>query len=112
MKTNAARLLDKLGISYQILTYEVDPADLAAESAAQKMSLSPEQVFKTLVVRGDTTGICFTVVPGNAQLDFNTVRIIILHLTCSFGKGERFEFPFYSFPFPLNRTVLNGVLPV
>ena len=54
MKTNAARLLDKLGISYQILSYEVDPDDLAAESTAQKVGLPPEQVFKTLVVRGDT----------------------------------------------------------
>lgn len=69
MKTNAARLLDKLGIVYQILTYEVDPADLAAESTAQKVGLPPEQVFKTLVVRGDTKGICFAVIPANAQLD-------------------------------------------
>ncbi|MCC5654212.1 hypothetical protein LC609_31425 [Nostoc sp. XA013] len=55
MKTNAARLLDKLGISYQILSYEVDPDDLAAESTAHKVGLPPEQVFKTLVIRGDTT---------------------------------------------------------
>jgi Cys-tRNA(Pro)/Cys-tRNA(Cys) deacylase len=46
MKTNAARLLDKLGISYQILSYEVNPADLAAESTAHKVGLPPEQVFK------------------------------------------------------------------
>jgi len=50
MKTNAARLLDKLGIFYQILSYEVDPDDLAAESTAQKVGLPAEQVFKTLVV--------------------------------------------------------------
>lgn len=60
MKTNAARLLDKLGIPYQILSYEVDPDDLAAESTAHKVGLPVEQVFKTLVVRGDTTGICFS----------------------------------------------------
>jgi Cys-tRNA(Pro)/Cys-tRNA(Cys) deacylase len=47
MKTNAARLLDKLCIAYQILSYEVDPDDLAAESTAQKVGLPPEQVFKT-----------------------------------------------------------------
>ena len=76
MKTNAARLLDKLGIPYQILSYEVDPDDLAAESTAQKVGLPAEQVFKTLVVRGDTTGICFAVVPGNAQLDLKALARI------------------------------------
>ncbi|MEH2160244.1 MAG: hypothetical protein V7K38_04190 [Nostoc sp.] len=64
MKTNAARLLDKLGIP----CYEVDPDDLAAESTAHKVGLPPEQVFKTLVVRGDTTGICFAVA-------FNTLNV-------------------------------------
>ncbi|MBE9049494.1 Cys-tRNA(Pro) deacylase [Nostocales cyanobacterium LEGE 11386] len=76
MKTNAARLLDRLGISYQILSYEVDPDDLAAESTAQKVGLPPEQVFKTLVVRGDQTGICFAVVPGNAQLNLKALAQI------------------------------------
>jgi Cys-tRNA(Pro)/Cys-tRNA(Cys) deacylase len=76
MKTNAARLLDKLGIAYQILSYEVDSDDLAALSTAHKVGLPPEQVFKTLVVRGDTTGICFAVVPGNAQLDLKALARI------------------------------------
>ncbi len=76
MKTNAARLLDKLGILYQILSYDVDPDDLAAESTAHKVGLLPEQVFKTLVVRGDITGICFAVVPGNAQLDLKALARI------------------------------------
>ncbi|MCW5318145.1 Cys-tRNA(Pro) deacylase [Nostoc sp. KVJ3] len=76
MKTNAARLLDKLGISYQILSYEVNPDDLAAESTAHKVGLPPEQVFKTLVVRGDTTGIYFAVVPGNAHLDLKALARI------------------------------------
>lgn len=73
MKTNAARLLDSLDIPYQLLNYEVDAEDLAAESTAQKVGLPPEQVFKTLVVRGDRTGICLAVVPGNAQLDLKAL---------------------------------------
>lgn len=48
MKTNAARLLDKLGISYQILSYEVDPDDMAAESTAQKVGLFPQSKFLKL----------------------------------------------------------------
>lgn len=73
MKTNAVRILDSLGIPYQLLNYEVDPTDLAAERAAQKVGLAPEQVFKTLVVRGDHTGICLAVVPSNAQLDLKAL---------------------------------------
>jgi Cys-tRNA(Pro)/Cys-tRNA(Cys) deacylase len=63
-KTNAARLLDQLGISYELREYEVDPNDLAAEAVAAKIGLPPEQVFKTLVARGDRTGVSMAVVPG------------------------------------------------
>ena len=73
MKTNAARLLDSLGISYELREYEVDPGDLAAESVARKVGLPPEQVFKTLVARGDKHGICFAVVPGDQQLDLKAL---------------------------------------
>ncbi len=68
MKTNAARALDSLGISYELREYEVDPDDLAAETVAAKISLPPEQVFKTLVMRGDRNGVCLAVVPGNAEV--------------------------------------------
>lgn len=69
MKTNAARLLDSLNVSYELREYEVDPDDLTAESVARKVGLPAEQVFKTLVARGDKHGICFAVVPGDQQLD-------------------------------------------
>jgi Cys-tRNA(Pro)/Cys-tRNA(Cys) deacylase len=69
MKTNAARLLDQLGIHYELREYEVDPDALDAETVARKIGLPPEQVFKTLVARGDRNGVCLAVVPGNAELD-------------------------------------------
>ena len=69
MKTNAARLLDSLGIRYELREYEVDPQALDAETVAHKIGLPPEQVFKTLVVRGERNGICLAVVPGDAELD-------------------------------------------
>ena len=69
MKTNAVRLLDGLGVRYELREYEVDPGDLAAESVAAKIGLPPEQVFKTLVMRGDRQGVCLAVVPGNAEVD-------------------------------------------
>jgi Cys-tRNA(Pro)/Cys-tRNA(Cys) deacylase len=69
MKTNAARLLDRLGMRYELREYEVDPEALDAETVAAKIRLPAEQVFKTLVARGDRNGICLAVVPANAELD-------------------------------------------
>ncbi len=72
-KTNACRLLDSLGIDYKLRDYEVDPDHLAAEIVAEKIGLPPEQVFKTLVARGDRNGICFAVIPGNQSLDLKAL---------------------------------------
>jgi Cys-tRNA(Pro)/Cys-tRNA(Cys) deacylase len=71
-KTNAARILDGLGIKYELREYEVDESDLSAENVARKVNLPLEQVFKTLVVRGDKTGVLLTVIPGGAELDLKT----------------------------------------
>ncbi|MEM1239864.1 MAG: Cys-tRNA(Pro) deacylase [Cyanobacteria bacterium P01_H01_bin.26] len=73
MKTNAARLLDTLAIDYQILTYRVDPNNLAAGATADKLGLHPDQVFKTLVIRGDRQGICLAVLAANAQLNLKSL---------------------------------------
>jgi len=69
VKTNAARALDSLGIRYELREYEVDPNDLAAESVAAKIGLPAEQVFKTLVMRGDRNGVCLAVVPGDCEVN-------------------------------------------
>jgi len=73
MKTNAARILDAMGISYELRDYEVDESDLSAETVARKVGLPEEQVFKTLVARGDRHGVCFAVVPGNCRLDLKAL---------------------------------------
>jgi Cys-tRNA(Pro)/Cys-tRNA(Cys) deacylase len=73
MKTNAVRLLDALGIQYELREYEVDPGDLAAETVAAKIGLPAEQVFKTLLARGDRNGLCFAVIPGNCELDLKAL---------------------------------------
>ena len=73
MKTNAVRILDGLKIAYELRTYEVDPDDLAAESVAEKIGMPAEQVFKTLVARGDHNGICMAVIPGNYELDLKAL---------------------------------------
>jgi Cys-tRNA(Pro)/Cys-tRNA(Cys) deacylase len=73
MKTNAMRLLDTLGICYEIRQYEVDPDDLKAERVAESIGLPPEQVFKTLVARGDRHGVLMALVPANAEIDFKAL---------------------------------------
>ncbi len=73
MKTNAVRLLDSLGVQYALREYEVDPEDLAAETVAAKIGFPPEQVFKTLLARGDRHGPCFAVLPGNCELDLKAL---------------------------------------
>ena len=72
-KTNAARLLDQLGIPYELREYEVDPEDLAAETVAAKIGLPAEQVFKTLVARGDRNGVCLAVIPGDQELNLKAL---------------------------------------
>jgi len=76
MKTNAVRLLESLGIGYELRQYGVDPADLAAESVADKIGMPPEQLFKTLMARGDRNGPCFAVIPGNGELDYRALAKI------------------------------------
>jgi Cys-tRNA(Pro)/Cys-tRNA(Cys) deacylase len=72
-KTNAVRLLDRSGICYELRSYDVDPDNLAAETVAQKIGMSPEQVLETLVARGDKHGVCLAVVPGNCELDLKAL---------------------------------------
>jgi Cys-tRNA(Pro)/Cys-tRNA(Cys) deacylase len=73
MKTNAVRLLEDMGVAHELRAYEVDPDDLTAETVAAKIGLPPEQVFKTLVARGDRHGVCFAVVRGNCRLDLKAL---------------------------------------
>ena len=75
-KTNAARLLDKAGISYELIPYEVDPENLAATHVAEQLGEDIERVFKTLVLRGDRNGIFVCVVPGDMEVDLKAAAKI------------------------------------
>lgn len=72
-KTNAARLLDQLGIHYELREYKVDPDELAAETVAAKIGMPPEQVFKTLVARGERNGVVMAVIPGDQELNLKAL---------------------------------------
>jgi Cys-tRNA(Pro)/Cys-tRNA(Cys) deacylase len=72
-KTNAVRLLERLGVPFELRAYEVDPDELDAETVARKVGLPAEQVFKTLVARGDKHGVCLAIVPGDCELDLKAL---------------------------------------
>lgn len=67
------RILEGMQIPFEVRTYEVDEEHLDAVTVAEKVGLPPEQVFKTLLVRGDRNGCAFVVIPGNMELDFKAV---------------------------------------
>lgn len=72
-KTNAARILDEMNISYQLIEYVVDEEHLDAVHVAESVGMPANQVFKTLVVRGDKNGIMFAVIPGDGELDLKAL---------------------------------------
>ena len=67
IKTNAVRVLDRLGIRYELREYEVDPGDLSAGTVAAKIGIPPEQLFKTLAVEGDRK-ICSPLTPALTEI--------------------------------------------
>src|SRR5262249_15547053 len=68
-KTNASRILESAGVRYEAREYEVDENDLSAPHVAQAIGLPPEQVFKTLVARGDRSGVLLACIPASSELD-------------------------------------------
>lgn len=76
MKTIAARILDQMGIAYELRAYEVNEDELDAVSVARKIQMEPEAVFKTLVARGDKHGIVMALVAANAELDLKKLAAV------------------------------------
>lgn len=81
-KTNAARLLDKAGIPYELIPYTVDESNLAADHVAEQLGEDIEQVFKTLVLRGDKNGLFVCVIPGNFEVDLKVAAKISGNKNC------------------------------
>ena len=86
-KTNAARILDRLKISYEIKEYEVDLDDLSAIHVAASAGMDVKMVFKTLVCRGDKNGVLMACIPGDGELDLKALaaasgnkRVEMVHL--------------------------------
>lgn len=72
-KTNAARILDQLNITYELREYPVDENDLSATHVAEAIGEDPEKLYKTLVLKGNKDPFLVAVIPGNAQLDLKKI---------------------------------------
>ena len=81
-KTNVARLLDAAHIAYELVPYEVDENNLAADHVAEQLGEDIEQVFKTLVLRGDRNGFFVCVIPGNFEVDLKVAAQISGNKNC------------------------------
>ena len=81
-KTNAARLLDKSKISYELIPYEVDENDLSAVHVAANLGENISQVFKTLVLQGDKTGHFVCVIPGDKEVNLKLAAKVSGNKSC------------------------------
>ena len=75
-KTNAVRMLETNGIAYELRTYEVDEHDLSGGYVAREIGFPPSQVFKTLVVRGDKTGVFLACIPSDTELNIKELAMV------------------------------------
>jgi Cys-tRNA(Pro)/Cys-tRNA(Cys) deacylase len=103
-KTNAARMLDRLGIRYELREYEVDENDLSAPHVAAAIGMPPEQVFKTLVARGDRTGVLMACIPANTDLDLKALAAA--------SGNKKVELVAMKEVLPLTGYIRGGVSPV
>lgn len=81
-KTNAVRLLDKEKIEYKLIPYEVDESDLSAIHVSEQLQEPVEQVFKTLVLKGDKSGYFVCIIPGAEELDLKAAAKISGNKSC------------------------------
>ena len=82
-KTNAARLLDAAGIGYELIPYEADENHLEASHVAEQLGEDLDRVFKTLVLRGDKTGLFVCVMPGSMEVDLKVAAKISGNKNCA-----------------------------
>jgi len=82
-KTNAARILDRAKIEYEIIDYDVDPIELGAERVAEKTGQHIQHIYKTLVLSGDKTGVIVACIPGSSELDLKSIAQISKNKKCA-----------------------------
>lgn len=103
-KTNAARILDRLKISYELMEYEADEADLSAIHLAQTAGLPIEKVFKTLVLEGDKNGNFVCIIPGGEEIDLKRAAVASANKKVAMIKMKDLE--------PLTGYIRGGCSPL
>ena len=103
-KTNAARILDSKSVDYELVEYEVDENDLSAITLAKKIGEDIEQIFKTLVLRGDKTGVFVCVIPGNAEVDLKKAAKVSGNKNCAMVQQKEL--------LPLTGYIRGGCSPI
>ena len=103
-KTNASRILDNMKIAYRLLEYEVDENNLDAVHVANTVGMPCSQVFKTLCVNGDKTGVIFACIPGDYELDLKALAKI--------SGNKRTELVALKEVLPLTGYIRGGVSPL
>ncbi|SJL25274.1 aminoacyl-tRNA deacylase [Porphyromonas gingivalis] len=103
-KTNVARLLDAAHITYELIPYEPDERDLSAVHVAEQLGEDVRQVFKTLVLRGNKTGLLVCIVPGNEEVD--------LKLAARASDNKSVEMIRQSELLPLTGYIRGGCSPI
>jgi Cys-tRNA(Pro)/Cys-tRNA(Cys) deacylase len=103
-KTNAARILDAASIRYELREYEVDEDDLSAPRVAEKIGMPSEQVFKTLVARGDRSGVLIACIPANTELDLKALAAA--------SGNKKVELVAVKEVLPLTGYIRGGVSPI
>lgn len=104
IKTNAMRMLDRAKIAYKILEYEVDENDLSGMHIAEQVGYPPEQMFKTLVARGDKTGPLVFCIPVDREID--------LKVAASVTSNKRVEMIHVKDLLALTGYIRGGVSPI
>lgn len=103
-KTNAARILDRLKIPYELIAYQADENDLSAVHLAAQLNQPVGQVFKTIVLQGDKTGVFVCVVPGDLEVNFK--------LAASVSGNKKAETIALKDLLPLTGYIRGGCSPV
>jgi Cys-tRNA(Pro)/Cys-tRNA(Cys) deacylase len=103
-KTNAARILDRLKVNYELIEYEVDENDLSAVHVAETAGVPIERIYKTLVLQGDKNGIFVCIVPGGKEIDLKKAAFISLNKKAAMIKMNDLE--------PLTGYIRGGCSPL
>lgn len=103
-KTNAARILDRLKINYELIEYEVDESDLSAVHLAETAGIPIDKVFKTLVLEGDKNGYFVCIIPGGEEIDLKKAALASSNKKVAMIKMKDLE--------PLTGYIRGGCSPL